>query len=112
MSTIVKKKLHCLHVLQSASPKLRKAILENADPELVRAIAECCINFLYNKLKVPNDSLRKLRQKRTVIRELAHPKTSIAKKKKLLVQSGGGFLSLLLPAAITLIGSLINKASK
>jgi hypothetical protein len=110
MSAIVKKKLHCLHVLQTASPKLRKAILENADRDLVHAIAECCINFLYNKLNISNESVDKLRRRKNVIRSLAHSKTPISKKKKLLVQSGGGFLSLLLPAAISLIASLINSS--
>ena len=35
---------HTLHVLKTATPKLRKAIVSNYDRELVHSICKCVLN--------------------------------------------------------------------
>ncbi|KAK3924584.1 ATP-dependent Clp protease adapter protein ClpS 2 [Frankliniella fusca] len=60
-----------LQVLQSAKPKLRKAILDNSDRALVYAICEICDNLLRGNIPISESHKVKLRRHRDTIRQLA-----------------------------------------
>jgi len=101
------KDLLCLKFLQSR--KFNKKTLKNLlDDNTVRAISECALNLLRGKLKVDQKQKKKLSKYKKELRYLVVGKSK-GLKKKIIVQSGGGFLSVLIPAAITLISTLLGK---
>ena len=91
-----------IHVLKTATPKLRKAIVSNCDRELVNSICECVLN---GNVRLSDCVARKLRKHKAVLRKVTDKRVSISGK-KLTVQRGGFLLPLLsavLPALATLI---------
>jgi len=42
----VRSNYHAVHVLKTAEPKLRKALITNCNKELVNCISECVLNVL------------------------------------------------------------------
>lgn len=103
-------------LLKSKNSRLRKELL-NTSPELIDAIVSICRNILegnipFKSKRVQNKYLVGLKKNLTAF---ASPKLSLAKKRKLLMQSKinqrGGFLPLLgalLPTITGLLGKLFN----
>ena len=105
----LKKNKHLLHVLKSANPKLRTAIVKSSDNELIKTLCDCCLNTLNGNHKINNCLKRKLIKYRGTLRSLSTRGTSL-KKKRLLLAQKGGFLPLLLGSILSgVIGSLIGK---
>ena len=76
----------------------------------INAISEICQNFLKENLTKCSKVIRKLKPSKKQIKALALKKTSLRKKKQILQsRAGGGILSVLLPIATSLIGSLIGR---
>jgi len=107
----VKSNYHTLHVLKTAHPKLRKAIITNCNRELVNNISECILNVLYGNVKLSGCSSRKLRKYKALPRKVADKRVPLSNKKKLIVQRGG-FLLPLLSAVLPAIASLIISPGK
>jgi hypothetical protein len=99
--------IHYLNVVKSAKPKLRRALLLNSDSKHIDALAQCCINFLAQSFRVAPAELRKLAKYKKAIRSVADSETSSDRKREIFVQRGNGFLPLLLPAAISLLTSIL-----
>lgn len=100
---------HALHVLKDASPKLRKAILQSGDDELIKTIIECVINTLNGNHKISGELKQKLCKYKNCFRKLVHAKTSLKKKRKIIIQKGGFLIPLLGSILSGVIGSLINR---
>jgi len=62
---------HTLHVLKTAHPKLRKAIITNCNKELVNSISECILNVLNGNVRLSGCSTRKLRKYKALLRKVA-----------------------------------------
>lgn len=100
---------HILYVLKNASPKLRKAILKNVDPEIITTVSEIVFNTLKGNNKICNPLKKKLKKYKKPLRMLACSKRSIPLKRKILVQKGG-FLPALIGSVISgIIGAYLNK---
>lgn len=98
----VQKYMHVLHTLQTATPRLRKSILENSDNQLIKTLIECVQNTLNGNVVLNQKEIKKLRRFKTVLRELRNDKCKLEKKRKLIVQSGGGaFLPILLAPIVS-----------
>ena len=108
MSAKIKKNIDAIRVLKRASPKLRKAIISNSKPELIRALCEIITNVVAGTVKLNTKDKKKLSHHKLALRTLADKKVSVNKKKQILVQNGG-FLSALLIPALTLLGSIIGS---
>lgn len=100
---------HTLQVLKNANPKLRKAILESGDDELIKTIIECVINTLNGNHKISTQVKQKLCKYKNCFRKLIQPKISLKKKRKIIIQKGGFLLPLLGSILSGVIGSLINR---
>jgi hypothetical protein len=111
MKPITKEQLHYLHVLLEANPKLRKAILQNSSSEQVDVLSQCCLNFLHGTFKVQPAEFERLRKKKGTIRNIANRRIKTLDRRKLLVQQGNGFLSLILPAAISLLSTILQRST-
>jgi hypothetical protein len=109
MKPITNEQLHYLHVLLGANPKLRKAILEHSSAEQIDVLSQCCLNFLHGTFKVQPGELLQLRKRKSTIRSIANRRIKTPDRRKLLVQQGNGFLSLILPAAISLLSTILQR---
>ena len=91
--------------------KIKKAIINKADKNLIKAIEESVLNVLAGNIHISEPEFNKLKKSKSVLRKLVKQKN--IESKKLLLQQRGGFLSIILPSVITglstIISSLINK---
>ena len=91
-----------LRMLYKASPKLRKALLADMPPELVRLLSECALNILKGTVVLKKAQKERLRRHRKNLRTLAKQSTSLRKKKE-IIQKGGflpGLLAGIIPALL------------
>ena len=68
---LVRSNFHALHVLKTATPKLRKSIISNCERELVHNICECVLNVLNGNVRLSDCVASKLRKHRAVLRKVA-----------------------------------------
>lgn len=109
MSRRVASEKHALCFLGKCKPNQRRAILTKADKSLIEAISECIHNTLIGNVKLTQTQKAKLSRHKNTLRKLASKRVAWKSKKKLLLQTGGGFFSFLLPVVSTLLGSLFGS---
>ena len=85
----LKSELHFLHVLKSAKPLARRALLASADDELIKALVECAINTLNGNHILKKEEKSKLSKYKGRLRALVNPKISFKNKRKHLIQKDG-----------------------
>lgn len=87
----------------------RAKLIEILTREQINAICEIFFNFLRRNLTTDIKILNKLKKYKSLIRQIGAKSTGIKIKRALLgSKRGGGVLSILLPIAASLIGSLIR----
>src|SRR5215469_13183597 len=104
----IKSNYSALQLLWKAKPKLRKAVLLNCSPDLLKCVGECALNVLRGNVRLTKCSKRKLREHRRLLRKIADKSVSVDKKRRLIVQRGG-FLLPLLSAVLPVISSLLFR---
>ena len=85
MSAVVKRALPLLETLVAANPKLKKAIIKYASPDLVTAISEIALNMLKGIIKLTPQQKHRLSRYKKEFHSLAKKNVSVGKKRKLLV---------------------------
>ena len=108
MSAVVKRALPLFRVLVDATPKLKKAIIKHAPTDLVTAISEIVLNLIKGVIKLTADQKKRLSQYKKELLALAKKKVPLGKKRKILVQKGGGVVSILVPLALSLLSSKLK----
>lgn len=104
----VTKQLPLLRLLATTAPSTRKTILKAADYNLIKAIVECVYNVLVGNVKLSTQCTKKLRKHKKVLRKIHSKRSKKWKnKKKVIVQSGGSFLPLLLAPVISYLADKI-----
>ena len=100
MSDLVKRHILCIQALNRyKSIKLRRAIIANADADLLCALAGCAYNTLKNNIPLSDLQRQRLSKYRTKLRELSQRRTPAARRRRILLQrqvgegQSGGFLS-------------------
>ena len=117
MSDLVKRHIVCIQALNRIkSNKLKRAIIANADADLLGALAECAYNILKKNIPLSELQRRCLSKYRTKLRELAQRQTSAARRRRILLQQQvgegqiGGFLSAFLaPLASSVFLPLLRE---
>ena len=84
----------------------RRRLVELADPEEIHAISECILNVLSGNVHLKPQEKRKLKRHREALRHIARKRNS-AKSKKKVLQQKGGFLSAVLPLALSALTSVV-----
>lgn len=112
MKNILKKKEFLRLLSQSKTPKKRKLLVEWAGPSAIHLLSEIALNTLKGNIKLTPSLFKKIKKSRIVLRKLSNKKIPSSTKKNLIVQQGGGFLSILLPAVLSAIPSLISAFKK
>ena len=108
MSAVVKRALPLLKVLVDATPKLKKAIIKHAPTDLVTAISEIVLNLIKGVIKLTAHQKKRLSRYKKELLALAKKKVWLGKKRKILVQKGGGVVSILVPLALSLLSSKLK----
>ena len=109
----------CLQMLnRTKHTRLRKAILEYADADLISALCEIAYNTLRGTVRLtPREKVR-LRKYKDKLRMIANRRLSLCGRRREIQQNGGGFLpTLLAPLATTVFPPLqcqlkVSAASK
>lgn len=106
----LKENRHILHVLKSASPKLRKSILTHASPEVIKTLCEISINTLNGNHTITAATKRQLNRYKKVLRNLSSVNRTVPSKRKILIQSGGGaFIPILIGSVLSsILGQIIQ----
>lgn len=87
-------------------PSHKYRIIDNASEDLVNLISECCLNF--DKLPESSAKASCLKRHKKCIQFLRSKKESLHKRKRVLKQKGGSFLSLLFSAVAPLVSKLFG----
>lgn len=100
-----------LLTLQAAEPKLFKAIIKGASPNVIKIICEIIYNILRGNVELKPEIRRKLKQYKKELRCMVCRKHSLTSKRRVLNQKGGGvFLPLIIGSVLSgLAGSLADK---
>ncbi len=93
--------LETLKFLHSRPKKSLHNYVGAADSGLIRGICECCLNILNGTVNPTPDQLSKLAGYSNVIRQLSRKNVPLYRRKELI--QTGGFLTSLLPIAISLL---------
>ena len=91
----LKKNKNILEYLGKCKAKIRRAILANADKELVDSICQCVFNMLSGNIDLNENEKRNLVKYKKTLRTIVG-RSTLKEKKKILVQQGG-FLQFLIP---------------
>ena len=110
MSGRVKRQVLCLQMLnRTKNTKLRKAILEYADADLISALCECAQNILRGTVRLTPGEKVRLRKYKNKLRLIANRRLSIARKRREIQQTGGFLPALLAPLAATVFLPLLSQ---
>lgn len=109
VSPNVKRHAAHLYVLSCCSNLQRKGLIETASPKFLNAICECLQNSLYGRIPHHSKDLKKLANHKKNIKKIIDKKFSQKNKKKILIQSGSGFLSMILGPVVGLLSKLFTK---
>lgn len=92
-------------ISKSKRPKL---YIKKCTKSEIKTLCECVLNVIRGNVSLTKSQKNHLSQHKQSLRKLADRKIPLYKKKKILIQNGEGFIPFILPAAISLISSLIN----
>ena len=96
--------------LNSLPAEKRKKIIDHLQRKQINCISEICSNFLKKRLTLNKNTIKKASKYKKELRKIALKATPLKRKIKVLTSNrGAGLLGLLLPAAVSLISSLITK---
>ena len=111
MSKLVKRQKSTLSadVDRTHTAKLRKAILEYADAELISALCQCTHNILRGTVRLTPQEKVRLRRYRTDLHSIVNKKTAVARKRRILQQNGGFLPALLAPLASSVLLPLLRQ---
>ena len=92
--------LRTILIFSGSWARQRKAILQTADNQLLKALCECILNVLKETVPISNSEKQQLsRHKKTLI-ALADKKVPFHRKKKTIVQHGGSFFGSTLTSSV------------
>lgn len=94
-----------LKILAYSKTRYKKAIISNADKNLIIAICDIIFNILNGNVNIDTDTKSKLLKHKLFLRRLIK-KSSIKQKKKYLQQRGGNILAFVLPTLLSAIASI------
>ena len=94
-------------VAQLKKKNSRQALLKSLykDPKFIKALKIICKNTIACKVPLSKTEKRKLCRHAKAITHIAKTKSSA---RNIVLQNGGGFLSVLVPLVTTLLGEVLN----
>ena len=86
--------------------KKRKELIQQAKNCVIDAISEIALNCLKGNIPLQNCDFKKLKKYQNILRNISTVKPVL--KRRHLIQQTGGFLQLLIPAALSLVTSIVG----
>lgn len=108
MSRRVRKNYHHLKVLSTSKPHQVKALLKVADDDLIQSVCECVFNVLKSTVPITPRLKKKLYNFKKPLTSLVDTQIPLPQKRKVLVQKGGNFLTLLLPPVLSVLEHILK----
>ena len=108
MKDRLKKNFNLLTFLGRCKNKTRRLVLRESDKELVDAICDCVLNVCNGVVPINKHAKTKLKKHKIKLRQLTDTKSSTKKKRRILIQNGGSFLTVLLPIVTSAIAPLLQ----
>ncbi len=105
-----KEQLDQLRLLQICPLKLRKTLLGKLNKNCIKAICECCINTLNGNIPLTTRQKKTLSKHKKTLRHLSNRKVPLVKKRQVILQKGG-FLNVLIPAALSVLTTLFHGSN-
>ena len=105
--TLSKQHMHQLQLIKVCPAKLRQDFLRKLPNSGIKAVCECALNAIKGNVPLTSYQKAKLRGHKRTLRKLADKSIPLFKKRRLIVQKGG-FLGVLIPAALSVLTSLIK----
>lgn len=99
--------LQDLKLIKKCPKALRKQLLEKLPLRSVKAICECSLNVLKGNIPLTSQQKKSLSHYKSTIRKVGSKKGALFQKKRLIIQNGG-FLNILIPAALSVLTGLIH----
>ncbi len=96
----LRKDASLLKALIHATPKERKALLKVCDKSRIRSVCECAYNVLRGNVPLSKKSKSQLGKYKATLRRLVKRGEGWGKKRKYLIQKGGGFIIPLLLSTV------------
>ena len=87
--------------------KKRKIFLTLFEDNLRRAIREVSYNLINGNITLTEDDKKKLTRFKKILRLLADPKTKKLRFRRIVTQTGSGFLPLLIPLIVSAVSSML-----
>ena len=109
MSAHLRRNSDFLKVLRKCTPAQQKVLLEVAHDYLLEALTECCMNVYLKTIKVNPSVLKRLTPFKEDLRFVADNQNPLNQQREVLLQKGGGFLSLILTPIVEQLASLLIK---
>ena|ERR1700712_2868692 len=101
-----------LEALAKVRGKKREIFISKAKNCIINAVSELAKNCLHGNINLNECQFDKLKKYQNILRKINTKKTSIKKRRELMIQNGG-FLPLLIPPALSVIAGLVgNELSK
>ena len=91
----------------SKDVKRRKALLDIVTKLEIDAISECFLNIVNSRVRISPSKIGKLKKIKRHLKEVTNKRCSFKKRKEILKQEGG-FLTSILPVALSVLGSLFG----
>lgn len=98
-----------LLLLSKCKKKFRNHLILHSDKDQIYSICECLLNIAKGNISIDKNSFEKLKPFKKTFKKVLDKKINLKDKKKLLIQKGG-FLSVLIPALISGISSIISAS--
>lgn len=105
--TLNKEQRQLLNMVRMCPKKLRKELLKKVPASCIKAICECSFNTLKGHVPLTKHQKGKLSPYKRTLRQLANKRLTLGTKRKLVIQKGG-FLNILIPAALSAFTALFN----
>ena len=103
---LIKKHGSMVMAMMHATPQTRKNLVKDSPSEVIRCVSECFHNVSNGNVHL-SSAQKKLYPSCQHLRRLASKSISVKKKKKKNLNQKGGFLSLLAPALLPLLGKAV-----
>ena len=107
----LKKYAGILRILAKAKPSVVRAIIKDADTDLIYLLSECAVNILKGNVKLTKINKAKLRKHSGKLRKLASKKINLNKRRE-IIQKGSGFISSMVLPNLHKLPGIIKKVKK
>lgn len=107
VSKNLKKHGQILCLLAKAKPKVIKSLIAGADNDLIKTISTCSLDLLNGEYALSSLEKKRLKKYKNSIRQLTDKKSSLKKKRALLMKGGSMVSALLGVVAPLLIKSIV-----